>query len=186
MGEIMKGLKVGYIRVSTTSQNPDRQLEGVILDRVFTDMASGRDMQRPKLQEMLNYVREGDVVYVHSLDRFGRNIDEIKKKVDFLNSKGVVINFLKENLILCGNDSSMSKLIFSLMSTFAEFELSVIRERQREGIAIARKKGKYAKRLCMTPEQIIELKQMNEKNLKKTFMAKHFGISRESVYKYLS
>ena len=105
------GKRVGYIRVSTLDQKTDRQLEGVDLDKRFTDKASGKDMKRPQLEAALQYLREGDVLVVHSMDRLARNLDDLRKVVTDLTGRGIVIEFVKERLTFTGEDSAMSKLL---------------------------------------------------------------------------
>ena len=140
------GQVVGYIRVSSLDQNTERQLDGRKLDRTFTDKASGKDTNRPELQAAIDYVREGDRLVVHSMDRLARNLDDLRKLVSDLTAHGVVVEFVKECLIFTGEEKAMSKLLLSVMGAFAEFERSLIRERQREGIALAKQKGVYAGR----------------------------------------
>ncbi|WP_446682083.1 recombinase family protein [Deinococcus wulumuqiensis] len=93
-----RGQRVGYIRVSTTDQNTARQLDGVELDRIFEDKASGKDAKRPKLQELLAYVREGDTVIVHSMDRLARNVDDLRRIVTELSGRGVRVEFRREGV----------------------------------------------------------------------------------------
>ncbi len=124
-----KGQRIGYVRVSSYDQNPDRQLENETLDRVFTDKASGKDVNRPQLEEMIQFVREGDTVVVHSLDRLARNLDDLRNLVKNLNDRGVKIQFVKEGLTFTGEDSPMSNLLLSVMGAFAEFERALIKER---------------------------------------------------------
>src|SRR4051794_27595454 len=134
----MTGQRVGYIRVSTVEQNTDRQLDGVHLDRTFTDKCSGKDTQRPELTAMLEFVREGDVVVVHSMDRMARNLDDLRKLVSTLTGRGIKVEFIKESLTFTPDkESPMAKLLLSMLGAVAEFERAQIKERQREGIAIA-------------------------------------------------
>ena len=182
----MIGKKIGYIRVSTLDQNHERQLEGQKLDKCFTDKASGKDMNRPQLEAMLNYIREGDIIIVHSMDRLARNLDDLRKLVEQLTSQKIRIEFLKENLIFTGEETPISKLLLSVMGAFAEFERSLISERQREGITLAKKKGLYkGRKPSLSKEQIIELKQRIENGEKKAIIARDFNISRETLYQYL-
>src|ERR1700721_843936 len=134
-----KGKRIGYIRVSSVDQNTERQLDGVQLDKTFTDKASGKDTKRPQLQAALDYLRDGDVLVVHSMDRLARNLDDLRKIVLGLTERGVVVEFVKEHLTFTREDNAMSKLLLSVMGAFAEFERSLISERQREGIALAKK-----------------------------------------------
>ena len=109
-------MKVGYIRVSSIGQNTERQLDGIQLDKIFTDHASGKNAERPKLQECLSFVREDDVLMVHSMDRLARNLIDLRQIVDSLTQKGVIVQFVKEQLIFNGQDDSpMSKLLLSMM-----------------------------------------------------------------------
>ncbi len=177
---------IGYIRVSTFDQNTERQLENIKLDKVFIDKASGKDIDRPKLSEMINYVREGDTIIIHSMDRLARNLDNLRRLVHDLNKRHVKIQFIKENLIFTGENSPMSNLILSVMGAFAEFERALIRERQFEGIAIAKKRGAYkGRKKSLTPEKIKALKKRVSKGDKKSEIAREFGISRETVYQYM-
>ncbi|MBN8426766.1 MAG: recombinase family protein, partial [Xanthomonadales bacterium] len=98
----MKGQRIGYIRVSSLDQNPERQLEQVAVDRVFTDKASGKDTQRPELDRLITFVREGDTVVVHSMDRLARNLDDLRRLVHTLTQRGVRIEFIKESLTFTG------------------------------------------------------------------------------------
>lgn len=181
-----KGKLIGYIRVSSIDQNPDRQLEGLVLDKKFIDMMSGKDTQRPQLHIMLNYVREGDTVVVHSMDRLARNLDDLRRLVFGLTKDGITIKFLKENLTFTGEDSPMSNLLLSVMGAFSEFERSLIRERQREGISLAKKRGVYkGRKKCLTPAKVIDIKQRIASGEKKSVTARDYKISRQTLYKYL-
>ncbi len=156
--------KIAYIRVSTVDQNTDRQLEsinGESPDKIFTDKCSGKDTKRPQLEAMLSFVREGDTVVVHSLDRLGRNLADLCKLVADLNQRGIAVQFLHEKLTFTGDgDSSMNKLMFQMLGAFAEFERSLIKERQREGIAIAKKAKKYrGRKPSLTVEQASDLRK---------------------------
>ncbi|MFD1674304.1 recombinase family protein [Alicyclobacillus fodiniaquatilis] len=182
----MKGQRVGYVRVSALDQNEERQLEGTELDRVFVDKASGKSTDRPQLQEMMAYVRSGDILVVHSLDRLARNLSDLLQIVKTLTDRGVQIDFLKENLSFKGDDSPMSILLLSVMGAFAQFERELIRERQREGIALAKKKGVYKGRAkSLTQAQAEELRHRAANGEPKTALARAYGISRETVYQYL-
>jgi DNA invertase Pin-like site-specific DNA recombinase len=139
----MEGKRIGYIRVSTVDQNPDRQLEGIKLNKRFIDQCSGKSTDRPQLQLMLDYVREGDTVIVHSMDRLSRNLDNLHQIVNTLTEQKIKIQFIKESLTFTGEDSPMSKLLLSVMGAVSEFERSLIKERQKEGIALAKKRGVY-------------------------------------------
>ena len=182
----MKGHRIGYVRVSSFDQNPDRQLENVKVDKVFTDKASGRDTQRPQLETLLSFVREGDTVVVHSMDRLARNLDDLRLLVQKLTKRGVRIEFVKENLTFSGEDSPMANLMLSVMGAFAEFERALIRERQREGIALAKQRGAYrGRKKALSPDQVVELRRRAAAGENKANLARELGISRETLYQYL-
>jgi len=186
----MTGKKVGYIRVSTAKQSTERQLSDLDLDITFTDYASGKDTNRPKLQEMLNYIRDDDIVIVHSMDRLARNLDDLRKIIKTITGKQAQIKFLKEGLEFIGNKSPMSNLMLSLMGAFAEFEHSLIKERQMEGIAKAKARGVYKREKSLTNEQIANIKQQisqetSTMQVNKTRLAREFGITRQTLYSYL-
>jgi DNA invertase Pin-like site-specific DNA recombinase len=180
------GKRVGYIRVSTLDQNTERQLDGVELDKRFTDKASGKDTKRPQLLAALDYLRDGDVLVVHSMDRLARNLDDLRKIVLGLSARGVVVEFRKEALTFTGEQNAMSKLLLSVMGAFAEFERSLIRERQREGITLAKKAGVYkGRKPSLTMERATELRKRARAGEKKAALAREFKISRETLYAYL-
>ncbi|HAY95394.1 recombinase family protein, partial [Shewanella sp.] len=118
----MTGQRIGYIRVSTFEQNPERQLDAVKVDRTFTDNASGKDIKRPQLEALMSFARSGDSVIVHSMDRLARNLDDLRRIVQTLTQRGVHIEFVKEHLCFTGEDSPMANLMLSVMGAFAEFE----------------------------------------------------------------
>ncbi|MCB1068564.1 MAG: recombinase family protein [Simkania sp.] len=181
-----KGKKIGYVRVSTFDQNPERQLENIELDKIYTDKASGKDVNRPQLIELIDYVRDGDTVVIHSMDRLARNLDDLRNLVCQLTGKQVKVQFIKENLIFSGEDSAMSTLLLSIMGAFAEFERSLIRERQLEGIALAKKRGAYkGRKKCLNLEDMVALKSRIAAGEKKSNVARDFGISRETLYQYI-
>lgn len=180
------GQRIGYIRVSSTDQNTARQLEGIQLDRTFTDKASGKSLQRPELERMMDFCREGDTIVVHSMDRLARNLDDLRSLVRKLTSKGVRVEFIKESMTFTGDDNPMSTLLLSMMGAFAEFERSLILERQREGIALAKARGAYkGRKPSLTPSMADELRRRVQTGEKKAKLAREYGISRLTVYEYL-
>ena len=182
----MQGQRIGYVRVSSFDQNPVRQLEQVEVGKVFTDKASGKDTRRPELERLLAFVREGDTVVVHSMDRLARNLDDLRRLVQKLTRRGVRIEFVKECLTFTGEDSPMANLMLSVMGAFAEFERALIRERQREGIALAKQRGAYrGRKKALSPERAAELLQRVKAGEQKAKLAREFGISRETLYQYL-
>jgi len=182
----MKGHTIGYIRASTFEQNTDRQLEGIKLDKVFTDKASGKDTKRPALDDLLEFVREGDTVVVHSMDRLARNLDDLRQIVQRLTGWGIKIQFIKESLTFTGEDSPMATLMLSIMGAFAEFERSLIRERQREGVALAKERGAYkGRKRSLSDTEIAELRRRVAAGETKVRVARAYGISRDTLYEYL-
>jgi DNA invertase Pin-like site-specific DNA recombinase len=181
------GQRIGYIRVSSLGQNTDRQLEGVQTDRVFTDKVSGKDTERPSLKEMLEFVREGDTVVVHSMDRLARNLDDLRQTVQLLNKKGVAVEFQHEHLTFTGADTPMANLLLSVMGAFAEFERSLIRERQLEGIALAKQRGAYkGRKKVVTVADLVAIRaRLQQPGAKKAAVAREWRISRETLYQYL-
>jgi DNA invertase Pin-like site-specific DNA recombinase len=184
---VTRGQTVGYIRVSTVDQNTARQLDGLHLDRVFEDRASGRDANRPQLQACIAFVRDGDKLLVHSMDRLARNLVDLRNIVDGLVKKGVEVHFVKENLTFTDRAGPMSKLLLNVMGSFAEFEREMIRERQREGIAIAQAAGKYRKARAkkLTPADVKAVRDQAAQGIPKAHIAAAYGISRETLYQYL-
>ena len=182
----MSGKEVGYIRVSTLLQNTARQLDGVMLDRIFEDKASGKDTRRPQLDECLKFLREDDTLHVHSMDRLARNLDDLRRIVKDLTGRGVAVKFEKEALTFSGEDSPLSNLLLSMLGAVAEFERALILDRQREGIAIAKSEGKYrGRRSILTERQLQEIRRRAAAGETKAEIARAFGISRETVYQKL-
>src|SRR5437762_257067 len=182
-----KGQSVGYIRVSTVDQNTERQLDGINLDRVFTERASGKGVKRPELQATLQYLREGDTLYVHSLDRLARNAEDLLRIVRELSERGVTVEFMKNRLTFAGDSADpMAKLMLTMLAGFATFERDLIRERQREGIALAKARGAYTgRKKALRPEEAVQLREMAVAGMPKAELARTFQISRETVYSYL-
>lgn len=182
----MHGQRVGYVRVSSFEQNAERQLEHAEVAKVFTDKASGKDIKRPGLESLLEFVREGDTVVVHSMDRLARNLDDLRRLVQGLTERGIRVEFVKERLTFTGEDSPMATLMLSVMGAFAEFERTLIRERQREGIELAKQRGAYrGRRKALSSAQAEELRQRAGRGEQKAALAREFGICRETVYQYL-
>ncbi|WP_250501429.1 recombinase family protein [Caballeronia sp. GAWG1-5s-s] len=179
--------RIGYKRVSTVDQNTERQLDGAQLDKVFEDKASGKDANRPQLTAALDYARDGDTLVVHSMDRLARNTEDLLRIVRELTAKQVSVEFVKEGLKFSGRgDDPMAHLMMTMLGGFAQFERAMIRERQREGIELAKAKGVYkGRKPALTPAQVTTLRQRAEAGEKKAVLAREFGISRETLYQYL-
>ena len=181
-----KGQRVGYVRVSSVDQNPERQLAQLEVDRVFTDYASGKDLSRPALHELLAYVRQGDTIVVSSFDRLARNVDDLRRIVLEQTHRGVKLEFIKENLSFTGQDSPIANLLMSVLGAVAEFERQLIRERQLEGIRLARQRGAYrGRRKSLSEQQAADLCRRARTGEKKASLAKEFNISRQTLYQYL-
>lgn len=180
--------QIGYIRVSTVDQNTDRQLDGIQLDKVFTEKISGKSIKRPVLQQCLEHLREGDTLHVHSMDRLARNLMDLQKLVEGLTARGIKVKFHKENLEFTGdNTSAMSKLMMQIMGAVAEFERALIKERQMEGIQKAKEQGKHlGRKPALSPEKEQELKTRADAGDEKKALAKEFGISRQTLYRVLA
>ncbi|WP_370517795.1 recombinase family protein [Mycolicibacterium sp. P9-22] len=183
-GTAVNGQRIGYQRVSTTEQNAGRQLDGLELDKVFTDYASGKDTNRPELAKALEYVREGDTLVVHSMDRLARSLPDLRRLVDELTRQGVTVQFVSENLTFTtGAGNPMATLMLNMLGAFAEFERGLLLERQREGIAIAQRAGKYkGRKPSLTDESKSELVQRLSNGESATALAREYGVSRATVY----
>ncbi|MGL1862678.1 MAG: recombinase family protein [Pseudodesulfovibrio sp.] len=177
----------GYIRVSSVDQNESRQLEGIQLDKKFIDKCSGKDTKRPELQRALEHLREGDTLHVHSIDRLARSLQDLQVIVKDLNAKGVTVKFHTENLTFTGDENPMQELMFQLMGAFAQFERAVIKERQKEGIAAAKKRGVYKGRAPkLAKEQIEEIRSKADAGANKAALAREYKVSRQTIYSVLT
>lgn len=187
---------VGYVRVSSEDQKFDRQLDGINLDKVFSEKISGGRRDRPELNRLIDYVREGDTVVVHSLDRLARDLGNLIEIAKRLNDKGVVLKSLKEGLVFNVNSQNpMDKFLFHVMGAVAEFNRSLIREAQREGIERAKKRGVYKGRQPkLNPAQLARLREIvleknasldNHKRIKWSDVALEFGVSEPTLFRYI-
>lgn len=183
----MKGKKIGYIRVSSSDQNPEAQLTGIELDKKYIEYKSAKNLERPELEMLLEYCREDDEVYVQRIDRLARNVRELQNLVDIFLKKNVKVVFVKDGLRFEGKDSPMAYFQLQIMGAFAEFERNISKERQREGIELAKKKGKYkGRKRILNPEQVEKMKEMLHLGFYKRDIAKKFNISPQSVYNYIN
>ncbi len=181
-----KGQQVGYIRVSTATQNTDRQLDGVKLDKTFVEKKSAKTAdERKELQACIEYLRAGDTLNVHSIDRLARNLADLKTLVTQINAKGANVHFHKENLIFKGDSANdpMQQLMLNMMGAFAEFERSIIVERRREGVAVALEKGvKFGRTAKVTPEIALEIQTKKANGAKVEELMQQYSIGRQTVY----
>lgn len=181
------GKRVGYKRVSSIDQNTIRQLDGVQVDKTFTDKASGKDTNRPQLQAALEYVREGDVLVIHSMDRASRNLNDLLHLVEGLTARGITIEFIKEGLVFTGDDSAMSKMLLGIMGSVAQFERSMILERQREGIAKAKEAGVYlGRKPKFDAVAVAVIKGRVEAGEQIAAVAREYGVTRPTIYRVIA
>ena len=184
------GADIGYIRVSSADQNTIRQLADTRLDKVFEDHLSGNCRNRPGLDACLNYLREGDTLHVHSIDRLARNLLHLQQLIDALTARGVTVVFHKENMKFSpdghGTSDPMSRLMMQMLGAFAEFERSLIRERQREGIAAAKSSGKILGRPKRISDDVLEQVRADVAlGIPLAKIAKKIGIPRTTLYSRL-
>ncbi len=186
----MLGQNCGYIRVSTEAQNTARQEEALALrnlDKIFIDKASGKDTERPQLTAALSHLREGDTFIIYSMDRLSRSLSDLTSLVKGLTSKGVKVQFIKESLSFTGENNALANLMLGIMGSLAEWERSVIRERQLQGIAIAKAAGVYkGRKKALSSNEHEEVKRLSAAGESKSVIAKRYGISRPTLYSYLN
>ncbi|MDF1477746.1 recombinase family protein [Leifsonia sp. H3M29-4] len=181
----MNGQVVGYARVSSADQNLDRQLVALgDVDELFTDKLSGRDTNRPGLQALLVHIRGGDVVRVKSPDRLARSTADLLDLVEKIKSKGASVEFVDNPAL--NTDTPQGEFMLTILAAVAQMERAVIRERQAEGIAIAKKKGVYQKAPRLTDAQIDEARQRIEAKVPKAVVARDLGVSRTTLYTALA
>lgn len=177
---------IGYIRVSTVDQNTDRQLDGVDLDKRYEDKISGASTKRPQLQACLDYLRDGDTLHVHSMDRLARSMRDIEDLVKELTGRGITVRFHKEGWTFNGKMDATQTLLFQMLGAVSQFERSIIRERQAEGIAKAKAAGKYkGRKPTLSPEQVQEIKEKVAAGAEKKALAAEYGVSRQTLYRAL-
>lgn len=185
-------MRIGYVRVSSLDQNPDRQIEDLKaqqVEKIFMDKISGKSTDRPELQKMLSFIREGDTLIVHSLDRLARNLGDLLGMVEDLTNRGISIRFIAERLDFeAGKDASpTSKLMLSMVGAFAEFERSMIKRRQQEGISLAKERGVYTgRKRSVSDETLQKVKDMVQQGIPLAKAATLNHVSRSTVYRYLN
>ncbi|MGX5913451.1 recombinase family protein [Aliidiomarina sp. Khilg15.8] len=176
--------RIAYKRVSSVGQNSERQLDGMTFDREFSDECSGSTTDRPELQRLLSHVRDGDAVYVHSIDRMARDLKNLLELIDFFKAKGVDIHFVKEAMSFTPDESNpMQDMMLQVMGAVSQFERALILERQREGIAQAKARGAYrGSKKTVDRAKVLEMLQSG---VKKTEIARRLGIGRASIYRVI-
>ena len=192
MQQTQNPIRIGYVRVSSADQNTERQLASEKLTVVFTDKASGKNTDRPQLQALLagNWPK-GSVVVVHSMDRLARSLSDLLQLVENFTARGLSVEFVKEGKSFKGGDNTdpMDKLMLSLLGAFAEYERTLIRERQREGIAKAKERGVYRgrPRRVDDAERIAQIvAEATAAGANKSRIAVKHSISRDTLYKYIT
>lgn len=182
------GERIGYVRVSTVEQNEDRQIEGLKkygIDKWYTEKVSGKDTNRPELKAMLDYVRKGDTVYIHDFSRLARNTKDLLEIVEYLNNKGVHLISNKEGI---DTSTPTGKLMLTMIGAIAEFERQNLLERQKEGIAIAKAKGRYKGRKAIEIEDTVFKEQYERylnREINKVQFAKELNVSRPTLDKMI-
>lgn len=176
-----KGQTVGYVRVSALDQNEARQVEALgEVDRIFLEKVSGRTMDRPQLKELLAYVRQGDVVRVKSPDRLARSTRDLLALVDQLRAKGVEVEFVDNPNL--NTSTPQGEFMLTILAAVAQLELATIRERQAEGIAIAKAAGRYDRGVVLSPEQVEQAREQVDAGVPKARVARDLGVSRQTLY----
>ena len=180
---------VGYVRVSSDDQNLDRQLEAIgEVDRIFSEKVSGGSREsRTALEECIKYVRDGDVVRIASMDRLARSLRDMREIVDEIVGKGAAVQFVKEGQTYSADtNDALSKLMLHMLGAFAEFERALIRERQAEGIRIAKAEGRYRGRARkLSPAQLADARQLISTGVPKAEVARRFGVDRSTLHRAL-
>ncbi len=186
-GETMTGQRIAYIRVSAVDQNLESQkelLQKCTINKWFEEKISGKNTHRPQLQAMLGYVREGDTVYVKDLSRLARNTKDLLDIVEYLTNKGVALKSIKENI---DTSSNFGKLMITFLAAIYEFERANLLERQRDGIAVAKQKGKYKGRKKVDkPANFSEIYQKwLNREIKSVTAIRELNISEYAFYKFV-
>lgn len=181
-------MKVAYIRVSTVEQNEERQIkamENLGIEKYFEEKASAKDTNRPKLKELLDYVREGDTVYIKDFSRLARSTKDLLELVEYLNKKKVHLISLKENL---DSNTTTGKLMLTMIGAIYEFERENLLERQKEGIAIAKKDGRYKGRKKIDyPENWVDIyNQYKHRELKANEAIEQLELKKTTFYKLIN
>ena len=179
--------KAAYVRVSTAEQNEARQREALAvrgIDKWFIEKASGKNTDRPEFQKMLDWVREGDTIYIHDLSRIARSTKDLLDLLDVLREKGVALVSGKESI---DTSTATGKLLVTMVAAINEFERANLLERQKEGIAIAKREGKYKGRKAVTvPDLPRHYERYQRREVSKAALARELGISRPTLYRLFS
>jgi DNA invertase Pin-like site-specific DNA recombinase len=177
---------IGYIRVSSEGQNTDRQLADVKLDHIYIDKVSGATKDRPQLNACLSYIRKGDTLHVHSIDRLARSLRDLQEIVDSLVSRNITVQFHSEHLIFTSEENPVSTMMLQMLGMIAQFERTLTRKRQREGIDTAKAKGKHIGRPKIDMNRRGEAIDLSKLGLSISAIARQMKLSRTAIYKLLS
>lgn len=177
---------IGYIRVSSVGQNIDRQLDGIKLDKQFVDKISGASKDRPELNACLAYIRSGDTLHIHSIDRLARSLRDLQELVDGLVHRGITIIFHTERLTFTSEENPVSTMMLQMLGMIAQFERTLTKKRQREGLDIARAKGKHLGRPTIDYSRRDEAIQLSKLGNNISQIARAMNLSRSSISKLLS
>lgn len=181
------GELIGYLRVGSQPPFANEQLIGIEPDRVFVDEADGKNHHRSALDELLEYARADDVVVVQSMDRIAKDIGQVSQIVETLVKRGATVSFLREDLTFTNRQSENQAIIMKAMQAFAEFERALRKERQSEGIALAKQRGVYTGRTrILTQAQTTEIRRRASGGESKTSLAGEFGVNRSTIYEHLA
>jgi DNA invertase Pin-like site-specific DNA recombinase len=184
MGQI-----VGYTRVSTADQNDDGQkltLNAAGATRIFSDRITGSAESRPALDEMSRYVREGDTIVIYSIDRLARNVEHLLSTVKAWREQGIAIVFIRESLRIESEPTPMTELLLGMIGHIAQFEKSIIKERQREGIEAAKARGAYkGRKRVLDEDKLKEFEQLKAQTGNISEIARRMGVSRQTIYRYM-
>ena len=184
MGQI-----VGYTRVSTVDQNDEGQqhtLKAAGATKIFSDRITGSAETRPGLDEMSRYVREGDTIVIYSIDRLARNVEHLLSTVKEWRDNGIAIVFIREALRIDGEKNPMSELLLGVIGHIAQFEKAIIKERQREGIEAAKRRGVYkGRKRALDEDQVKELQNLLRQTGNISEIARKMGVSRQTIYRYM-
>ncbi len=179
-------MQIAYIRVSSIDQNEQRQIEAMQrynIEKWFIEKVSGKDTNRPKLKEMLDFAREGDTIHIHDFSRLARSTKDLLDIVELLNSKGITLISNKENI---DSSTPTGKLMLTMIGAINEFERTNLLERQREGIAIAKRDGKYKGRKAVSiPDFDKHYQRYISREISKSELAKELNISRPTLDKLI-
>ena len=179
------GQLVGYVRVSTLEQNPARQLQALgRVDKLFQDAASGAGRERPQLGALLEYVRDGDVMRVKSPDRLARSTTDLLQIVGDLKERGVSVEFVDNPSL--NTDTPQGEFMLTILAAVAQLERATIKERQAEGIALAKQRGVYERAPKLDQEQVAEVRQLVGAGIPKARIARDLGVSRQTLYTALA